>query len=171
VGFAILGGPTPQTVELDVEGDGTIDFTGPGLEGQTFTYGTPGVYAPKVKLTAAGGQEFRGSAVVQVHDRVTLDAQLQPRWNGLKDALRAGDVNRGVTFIHSDTRAGYQEQLGRLRPATLAEIDRWMTTIQLVRVGPGGALYEMLRERNGKMLSFAVWFQIDQDGFWRLRRF
>ncbi len=46
-----------------------------------------------------------------------------------------------------------------------------MTTISLVGVGFGGAQYEMLRDRDGQTYSFAVWFQIDQDGLWRLRRF
>jgi hypothetical protein len=40
-----------------------------------------------------------------------------------------------------------------------------------VEVGFGGAEYEMLRVRDGQTLSFAVWFQLDQDGLWRLRRF
>jgi hypothetical protein len=46
-----------------------------------------------------------------------------------------------------------------------------MTSIQLVEVGFGGAQYEMLRQRGDETLSFAVWFQLDHDGLWRLRRF
>jgi hypothetical protein len=46
-----------------------------------------------------------------------------------------------------------------------------MTTIRLVEVGPGGAQYEMLRDLDGQTLSFAVWFQLDRDGLWRIRRF
>jgi hypothetical protein len=29
----------------------------------------------------------------------------------------------------------------------------------------------MLRQRDGQTRSFAVWFQLDLDGLWRLRRF
>ncbi len=46
-----------------------------------------------------------------------------------------------------------------------------MTAIRLVELGFGGAQYEMLREDDGETLSFAVWFQVDHDGVWRLRRY
>ena len=49
-------------------------------------------------------------------------------------------------------------------------MDQFLTDIRLVETGPGGAQYEMLRERDGKMLSFSVWFLIHSDGVWRLRR-
>jgi sugar lactone lactonase YvrE len=171
VGFTVLGGPAPVKIELDLEGDGTVDFTGTGLDGQIFTYSKPGIYAPRMKLTDSEGRQFAASSTVQVYDQVVLDAQLQAKWSGLKDALRAGDVARAASFFHSSTRAAYQSQLSRFNPAALATIDRWMTTIQRVEVGPGGAQYEMLREEGGEIFSFAVWFQLDEDGFWRLRRF
>jgi hypothetical protein len=131
----------------------------------------PGIYAPRVKLTDSEERQFTASTTVEVYDQVVLDAQLQAKWSGLKDALRAGDVARAASFFHSSTRAAYQSQLSRFNPAALSTIDRWMTTIQRVEVGPGGAQYEMLREEGGEIFSFAVWFQLDEDGFWRLRRF
>ncbi|MGH7472369.1 MAG: hypothetical protein ACREJW_00340 [Candidatus Methylomirabilales bacterium] len=50
-------------------------------------------------------------------------------------------------------------------------MDQFLTDIRLVETRPGGAQYEMLRERDGKMLSFSVSFLIDWHGVWRLRRF
>ncbi len=161
----------PTIIDLDLVGDGTVDFSGPTLEGQTFTYPESGLFFPTVMLTDTDGNQHAASAVVQVYDQAALDALLQAKWTGIKDALRTGDVARAVTFTHTAARAAYEAQLTRFSPATLANIDRYMTTIQLVEVGPGGAQYEMLRHRNGRTLSFAVWFQLDQDGLWRLRRF
>lgn len=164
--------PTPiAQVELDADGDGTVDFRGASLEGPAFTYSQPGLYLPTVTVTDAQGNRLTASTIVQVYDRTTLDTVLQSKWTALKDALRVGDIARAVTLIHTDTRAAYEAQLTRFSPTTLANIDRYMTTIQLIEVGPGGAQYEMLRERNGQMLSFAVWFAVDGDGLWRLRRF
>jgi len=96
---------------------------------------------------------------------------LQAKWSALKDALRATDIARASAFLHSDTRDGYQTLFSRLDTATLSSIDRYMTTIQLIEVGADGAQFEMLRPRGGQVLSFAVWFRIDQDGIWRIRRF
>jgi len=171
VAFSLLGGPVPAAIHLDLVGDGSVDFSGPSLDGQAFTYDHPGIYFPTVTLTDADGNQVSTGAVVEVDDQATLDTFLQAKWAGIKDALRAGDVAGAVTFIHSEARATYQAQLTRISLATLATIDQYMTPIQLVEVGPGGAQYEMLRDRNGQTLSFAVWFQRDQDGLWRLRRF
>ena len=171
VAFSLFGVPAAATIELDVKGNGTEKFTGASLEGQTFRYDQPGLYVPRVTVTGAQRPPLTASAIVQVYDQLALDASLQAKWTGLKAALRAKEVARAAAFIHTETRAGYQAQFSRFRPATLATIDRYMTTIQLVEIGLGGAQYEMLRVRNGQTLSFAVWFQLDQDGLWRLRRF
>jgi len=40
-----------------------------------------------------------------------------------------------------------------------------------VETGFGGAQYEMLRQGPDQVQSFAVWFMIDSDGIWRLRKF
>lgn len=171
VTFSLTSLSAATLVELDLEGDGRVDFTGASLEGQTFSYPQPGLYLPTVVATDAQGQRRTASAIVQVYDRASLDALLQAKWTALKDALRAGDLARALTFIHGDTREAYRSQLGRFSPATLAGIDAYMTMIQLVEVGAGGAQYEMLRQRDGQTLSFGVWFQVDGDGLWRLRRF
>jgi hypothetical protein len=167
-----LSTPTSATeVSLDLEGDGLVDFQGQSLATQTFAYGAPGVYTPTVTVADASGTTFTATTLVHVYDGAVLDAQLQTIWRGLKDALRAGDVGQAVTFLHSGTRRAYEAQLTQFSASTLANIDRYMTSIQLVEAGFGGAQYEMLRERDGQMLSFAVWFQLDRDGLWRLRRF
>ncbi|HSF07242.1 MAG TPA: hypothetical protein VLG10_15775 [Methylomirabilota bacterium] len=171
VGFSVSSLIPAHTTALDFDGDGAVDFTGQSLEGQTFTYQQPGIYTATVRITDERGGVHTTATVVPVSDQAALDARLQAIWHGLKDALRAGDLARASTFIHSETRAAYADQLNRFSPTTLASIDTHMTTIQLVEVGPGGAQYEMLRDRDGQTLSFAVWFQLDQDGLWRLRRF
>lgn len=173
-GFSLSSLVGITEIALDWDGDGRVDFRGPSLAGRTFTYARPGVYAPSVQVTDSRGQVHSATGLVHVYDMVALDARLQAAWQGLKAALRAGDVARAVTFIHSDSRERYHDhftQLGQLSPSTLASIDQHLTTIRLVEVGFGGAKYEMLRPRGGETLAFSIWFQLDLDGIWRLRRF
>lgn len=165
---AIIG---VSQVALDADGDGVVDFQGATLEGRTFTYTRPGLYVPTARVTDTQGAVHTAVTLVHVIDPIALDLRLQAVWNGLKDALRAGDVGGAARFLHTDSRARYHAQLARLSVAAFTNIDQQMTTIQLVEVGFAGAQYEMLRFRDGQMLSFAVWFQLDQDGLWRLRRF
>jgi len=171
VGFSLSSLIPVLTLTLDFDGNGSVDFMGEGLEGHTFTYLQPGIYTATVRVTDDLGRGHTAATVVQVSDQAALDARLQAIWQGVKDALRARDLMRAGTFIHSETRAAYADQFNRFSPTTLANIDTHMTTIQLVEVGSGGAQCEMLRDRDGQALSFAVWFQLDQDGLWRLRRF
>ncbi len=171
VGFSMSTLVGVTHVALDLKGNGSVDFEGVALEGQAFPYSQPGMYTPTVRVTDDQGRIHTATTLVHVYDVAALDVRLQAAWRGLKDALRAGDVARAVTFIHIEKRTAYEALWTQLGPATLANIDRYMTTIQLVEVGFGGAQYEMLRERDGQTLSFAVWFQLDQDGLWRLRRF
>jgi len=171
VGFALSSLIGIIDVKLDLEGDGPVEFEGPSLDGQVFTYGQPGVYIARVQATDIDGQVHSATAVVEAYDRAALDLRLRSAWDGFKDAVRLGDVTRAVHFLHSETRDAYADQLRLLRPQTLASVDTYLTAIQLVEVGPKGAEYEMLRDRDGVVLSFAVWFRVDQDGIWRLFRF
>jgi hypothetical protein len=171
VGFSLSSLVGVERIALDSKGNGSVDFEGLGLEGQTFEYSRPGVYLPRVQVIDPDGQVHSATTLVQVYDQAALDTRLQAAWRRLKDALRAGDVSRALTLIHSDSRAGYEQLWNQLGATVLARIDQHMTSIQLVEVGFGGAQYEMLRQRGDETLSFAVWFQLDHDGLWRLRRF
>lgn len=178
------GGPAPLSVTfhlssrvevrqiaLDADDDGVIDVQGPTVDGVSMTYQRPGVYVANAQVTDSQGQTHTAVTFVHVVAPAALDAQLQAIWSSFKDAVRAGDLARASGLLHSSTRAAYQAQLAALSQAALADIDQIMTNIQLVKIGPGGAQYEMLRQDAGQLLSFAVWFQIDEDGVWRLRRF
>ncbi len=171
VGFSLSSLVGLTDVKLDVEGNGSIEFEGPSLDGETFTYDQPGVYQATVHATGVDGQVRSATTLVEVYDRTALDRRLQAVWGGFKDAVRLGDVMGAVSLLHSECRDAYADQLRLLRPQTLAGIDAYLTSIQLVEVGPRGAEYEMLRDRDGTTLSFAIWFRIDQDGIWRLFRF
>ena len=158
-------------VELDLDSNGTVDFDGTTVEGLPFVYDQPGIYVPTLRAMTADGQVLRYRTVVEVYDRAALDARLQAVWTGFTDALQAGDVARAVSFIHGKRRAAWQEHLGALLPDELSAERSMFTTIDLIQVGRGGAEYEMLREEDGRVLSYPIVFIADADGRWRLWQF
>jgi len=158
-------------VRLDADGDGTTDADETTLEKFQFTYRKPGLYLPRLTQTDANGNVATIVAVVHVADRGAMDARLLPVWEGVKTALRAGDIAAACRFVHSEKRAMYETMWKQLPAAKLADVDQIMTSIKLVEVGPGGAEYEMLRPEDGRTYSYPVWFEIDHDGLWRLRSF
>jgi hypothetical protein len=156
---------------FDLDGDGTLDTPFGPAKDMDHTYAQSGVYLPTVHVREHTGSVSKTSALVWVADPAALNARLQSIWTGLKDALRNGNVSQALGFIHSDTRQTYERMWTRLDPATLAAVDTILTSIALVEIGPGDAEYEMLRQRGADTLSFAVRFELDLDGVWRLRRF
>ncbi len=171
IGFSLSSLVGVGWISVDLRGTGSADFEGTSLEGQAFRYDQPGIYTPTVTVTDVQGRAHTATTLVHAYDGAALDARLQAVWQGLKDALRSGDMTRAASFVHTSRRTAYESQFRRLTPSVLSNIDRYLPAIQLVEVGFAGAQYEMLRQRDGQTFSFAVWFQLDADGIWRLQRF
>jgi hypothetical protein len=170
--FSVVGGAPPARVELDIDGDGHVDFDGPTLQGQTFTYAAPGLYFPSVKVTDARGAVSTARAVVQVLDPAGVDALLQPKWSALRDALGRSDVAGAVALFAGASRDAYQDQLTALAGAgALAQIAADLGPIRPVRVHERAAEYELRAVQQGTSYSFYVLFVVDTDGVWRLRVF
>jgi len=168
VSFSLVGAAT--SLALDFDGNGTIDFVGPTIEGQTFTYTQPGIYVPSLTITDPLGNQTIIRAMVQVFDLAALDAFLQAKWRAMKDALRAGDIPAAVAQIVADTRADYQTAFQLITPR-LPAIDGILTDITLEEVRDGTARYSATRTDAGLVKIFDVLFALDEDGIWRIEAF
>lgn len=167
VSFTALG---TAWLELDADGDGTVDLAGVGSEALTFVFARPGIYVASATLTAHDGQRGGDRAIIQVLDPSALDALLRAKWAAMRDALRAGDIARGVSYIATGARAAYTEALAAIAPA-LPGIDTILTDVALHEVRNGAALYTAVRTDGGLGKSFDVRFVIDGDGTWRIQSF
>jgi hypothetical protein len=170
VSFSLIGPADVTNLALDLQGDGTVDVTGASVEGQTFTYVQPGLYAPTVTVTDAQGTGLTATALIQVYDRSTLDALLQVKWAEMKDALRAGDIAQGANHIITRSRSNYQAAF-QIIAGRLQNIDSILTSLTLIKVRNAAAIYEMTRTDAGIVKSFEVRFAIDYDGIWRIEAF
>ncbi len=170
VTFSLLGGPAAASVSLDLVGDGVADFTGPALDGERFVYSAPGLYFPTATVTDQSGATSVVSAVVQVLDLAGLDALLQAKWTGMKDALRRGDIPAALTFIVEGARASYEEALRAITPH-LGAIDTILTDIAGLTAQNGIAVYHAERTDDALPMLFEVRFAIDADGIWRIQSF
>ena len=169
----IVSGPRPVTqVALDFDGNGSVDFQGPSLDGQLFTYSQPGLYVATVTITDSQGAQTNTGAIIQVFDRSQLDAFLQGRWNALRDALSRADVPAAVNLFALASRDAYQDQLGALAGVgALQQVASDLGAIRMVRTRVNAAEYEVRALRNAVEYSFHVLFVVDSDGLWRLRVF
>ncbi|MFH1674414.1 MAG: hypothetical protein ABIF87_13435 [Pseudomonadota bacterium] len=55
------------------------------------------------------GNTYTGSIAIVVYDRDTMDALLQAKWNGMKQALFDGDIEGALEYFHEKFRAKYGE--------------------------------------------------------------
>lgn len=170
--FSLIGGPPPARIELDFDGDGRTDFDGATLDGQTFTYATPGLFYPRVRVVDDQGAAFTATGLVQVLDPAALEALLQARWNGLRDALSRADVPAAVALFAGASRDAYRDQLTSLAGVgALPQVAAALGVITPVKVLDRAAEYELKAVQRGTLYSFHVLFVIDTDGVWRLRVF
>jgi hypothetical protein len=176
------GGPPPLTVtfsvqnntgrtlvsyELDVDGNGIADLTPTTFDNVQTTYNTQGHFVATLRALDDQNQSYTARTMIAV----SAPPALVPKWEGMKDALRRGDIPAALGFIHSSARERFRKVFDSLPSDRLALIDQYLTTIEPVEIGYNGAEYKMLRRRGEDMLSFPVWFQIDADGIWRLVMF
>lgn len=155
------------SVALDLEGDGVIEFQGAGLDGQAFTYASPGLFIPTLMVTFADGTTTTLSTIARYYDPAGFDAMLQARWESLKGALRAGDIDAALDNVAGDRRQTYRAMLEGLG-ANIDNVDAILTDIRLVRTDAPFAEYKMLRVDHGVPISHLVQFVLDDDWVWRL---
>lgn len=161
----------PGTYELDADGDGVADYTGESPDGAEFVYGSPGVHLAALRLTTGSGDTRTWQAAVQVYDQSSLEAQVRMVWDGFREALRGGDVDRAAALVHSSRRAPWEEYFRQFTADAFAAVDAVFTEVFVTDVAPGRVECEMLREVGGTPHSFPVSFVVDVDGSWRLWQF
>jgi hypothetical protein len=166
-----VSAPRPVTqVALDFDGNGSVDFRGPSLDGQSFTYSQPGLYVATASVIDVQGNQVTVPAVIQVFDQSAFDALLRNKWGIMKDALRGGDIPKALEAVALDARDSYRDLFAALQ-AQLGQIDAVLTDILAVSFDEGRAEYQMLRVDGGVSLSYLVMFVQDEDGIWRLEFF
>jgi hypothetical protein len=170
VSFSISAVRPVTQVALDFDGNGSVDFQGPSLDGQSFIYSQPGLYVASVTVTESQGAQTNAAAIIQVFDRAAFEAFLQARWIGFKDALRRGALTTAVESIAMRKRDSYQTLLSSLT-IPLSQIDSALTDISLVSFDGEWAELNMTRFDGGRPIGHLVLFVRDGDGVWRLHFF
>ncbi len=170
VGFTLSSRNSISQVELDGNGDGTIDFTGSTLRGVTVTFAQSGLYFPSVRVTESSGVVRTATAMVQIFDQIQLNTALQAKWAAMKNALRQGNISAALPYIVARRRTTYQNMFNSLT-IPFADIDQILANINFVRVRGVDAEYEMSIVKGGSQYSYMVLFSLDEDGVWRIKFF
>jgi len=170
VSFTLTSLNSISQVELDGNGDDSIDFTAATLEGASVTFAEPGLYYPTVIVSEPGGTLRSATTVIQVLDMVQLDLMLTTKWNAMKNALRSGNTAAAADYIVKSKRASYQNVFNSLT-VPLANIDQVLGDITYQGQRGLNVEYEMFRLEGSGSVSYMVLFVLDEDGVWRIKFF
>jgi len=155
-------------LDVDFDGDGVADQSGPGVDGATHTYSQEGVYIVRVVQTNSDGSQATGRLVVNVIPR----PDLEDKWQQMRGSLGAGDIELALTLFLTRSREQYRKQFTALANAVaLVEVANDLGNLRCNRFLPVGAECDLRVVRDGKEYSFPVIFERDTDGLWRIRSF
>jgi hypothetical protein len=158
--------------QFDWEGDGVVDETAQQLSdftsGIAHTYPSEGLYFPSVAIKDADGNIYFKAAMINIFKM----PDLIKKWDGMKSALEAGDVQTAANSFSLSTRDAYQKQFQVLKDAgVLADVVANMGDMQIVKTMGNAAEGDMRVMQDGKEYSFYVLFVKDDDGIWRIKSF
>jgi hypothetical protein len=133
----------------------------------------PGIYTFKYVVEDEQGVEYASQPVsVNVLDEAALDALLKSRWNGMKNAMSAQDIEGAIGYFTYGQRDTFRE-IYTLAQDKLAEIALNMQNIELIYQLNDTAEYRIYRDIifNGQpeTVAFYIYFQREGDGIWRIR--
>lgn len=173
VSFTLTVG-SGATLALDADGNGTVDFTGPVLDSQAFTYTQPGIYIPVATITDSQGSQSTARTVVQVYDRAAIDAFFKTKWSATKGALIRNDTEGAVAHFTAAQQDRYRALFTALS-ARVAQIAQDMQDIELIYVTERRAKYRLRRTQlwGGRLMTLAyyVYFVQDGSGLWTIESF
>ncbi|MCW5203872.1 hypothetical protein VU12_13155 [Desulfobulbus sp. US4] len=135
----------------------------------------PGIYIFSVDVRDETGEHYTDQVAVLAYGRDTLDALLQGKWDGMKQALIAGDAEKALGYFTYGQRRVFQEIFSSAGKEGLAHMARDMQDIELISQKNDTAKYRIRKEMNFKgkteTITSHIYFQKERDGIWRIRDF
>ncbi len=131
---------------------------------------TEGIYEFTVAATGTDGNTYQDTIGVVVYSRAAMDALLQAKWQGMKTALNAGNIEAAVSYYAESSKNSFRQQFTILA-AQLPQLVADMGLCRIVKVREHFAEYDLRTVKDGIEYSFQVLFMQDSDGVWRIRSF
>jgi hypothetical protein len=160
----------------------TITATGPAqpeiLESTADEYRikmtTEGIYYITANATGPDNIMYQDTIGIVVLNRTQLDNLLKGKWEGMRTALTARNVDAAANYFAQETKPLYAELFNAMRDS-LPQIAQEMQGIQLLSVKGNTAKYFLTRSESygGKTvnMTYYIYFVIDGDGSWRIYRY
>lgn len=107
-------------------------------------------------------------------DRTELDALLQAKWNGMKEAMLAGDIDGVVRYCSIDRQETYRRYFTAIA-GQLSDIISHLGAVELLEISDSkvkyGLEYEIILNGVSTPAGSYLIFGVDEDGLWKIEFF
>ncbi|MBI4685953.1 MAG: hypothetical protein HY755_12275 [Nitrospirae bacterium] len=165
---------TPVSYQMDFEGDGIIDYTGPTFADISHTYASEGIFYPTLSVTDSQGNIYSDTIAITVMNKTEIDTLLKGKWEGIKGALLNKNLEKGLSYFLESSRENYRQAFNIIIDE-LQQIISQMQDIEMIYQIDGIAKYRINRVQNidGTLqtITYYIYLVKDANGIWRLDRF
>jgi hypothetical protein len=171
VTISVSGGSTPvASVEFDVDGNGTVDLTSPGIPaaGVQATYSSAGTVRPRVTFKDASGTVLY-TTTKQVHivdpgDKYNL---VKGAFTDMVNRLKAGTNSLALNLFFGHAKPIYEDIFTKLG-SDLPTIANQLGTVESISFSKSSAEAIMSRTVGGTKQVFMIYLMRGEDGIWRI---
>jgi hypothetical protein len=133
-----------------------------------------GLYYVTAEVRDHQGDIYRDTIAIHVLNKADLDALLRAKWNRMRSALIAGDIEEALRYHHEVLKDKY-EAIYNLLSTNLPSLAQQMQDIELIYAEDSRAKYRIRRDHeiNGEnvTITYYIYFSRDENGFWKIERY
>jgi len=163
-----------EEATLTYDGPDAVEFLdNPNENEYTVQIETPGLYYFTAEVDHEGNN-YTDSIAILVMDQGELDALLKAKWEAMKAALIAGDIEGALSYHYQGLRDKY-EAIYNLLGDELATKVQQMQGIELIYSTGYGAKYRIRREHDIEgqtvTITYYIYFSKDEKGLWQIEKY
>jgi hypothetical protein len=156
--------PTTASVAVTIDGS---PFTLPaGASGQLINVYPAGVFVHTLVFTASN-RSFTQRIIVESRDPARMDSIFRAIWNGLNNALVAGDKNGAMRYLDNSAKSKFGPVFDSIMPFA-SEIVASYSPLGKSSITSKIGEYAVSRLDGTQRKLYLIYFMLDADGVWRI---
>jgi len=174
-------GPLEATLRIDGSfsiDNSTISVTGPtqpeflssSADEYKIRMTTEGVYYFTASVTGPDGNQYQDTVVITVMSRTQMDNLLKSKWDEMKTALMARDIQSAASYFADWAKERYSGIFTALGD-TLPQVAQAMQDIEMIYLLDGVAKYRIRRIEAEGEITYYIYFVKDANGLWKIQQF
>ncbi len=158
------------TIEFDVDGNGTVDLTSPGIPaaGVEATYSSAGTASPRITFKDAGGAVIYTTVKkIRIEDPVVKYNLVKGAYTDMVNRLKAGNNSQALNLFFGHAKPVYEDVFTKLG-TDLPTMANQLGTVERIIFSSGMAQIVMSRSVSGTKQIFTIHLMRGEDGIWRI---